>query len=125
VLVAPPSLQMPAEHVEHLKHEGARVETASKLEDVIANIDVLYVTRIQKERFPDLDEYKKVANIYQVDAELMSKAKRSAIVLHPLPRVGEIDPDVDATAHAKYFQQAFYGVPVRMAILGLILGVVE
>jgi aspartate carbamoyltransferase catalytic subunit len=125
VLVAPPSLQMPPEHVEHLRHEGARIETAATLDEVIANVDVLYVTRIQKERFPDLEEYKKVANIYQVDTELLSKAKRSAIVMHPLPRVGEITPDVDATPHAKFFQQAFYGVPVRMAILGLILGVVE
>lgn len=125
VCVAPPSLQMPKEHIEHLKHEGARVETTSKLEDVVGTADVLYVTRIQKERFPDLEEYKKVANIYQIDAELLAKAKRSAIVMHPLPRVGEIAPEVDATPHAKYFHQAFYGVPVRMAILGLILGVVE
>jgi aspartate carbamoyltransferase catalytic subunit len=125
VCVAPPSLQMPQEHLDKLKHEGARVEQAAKLEDVIANIDVLYVTRIQKERFPDLEEYKKVANIYQVDNELLAKAKRSAIVLHPLPRVGEIAAEVDSTPHAKYFHQAFYGVPVRMAILGLILGVVE
>jgi aspartate carbamoyltransferase catalytic subunit len=124
VLVAPPALQMPPEHVEHLKHEGARIEVAASLEDIIATVDVLYVTRIQKERFPDLEEYKKVAGVYNVDPELLAKAKRSCIVMHPLPRVGEIDPEVDGTAHAKYFQQAFYGVPVRMAVLGLVLGVV-
>jgi aspartate carbamoyltransferase catalytic subunit len=123
VLVAPPTLQMPEETVEALRHEGARIEHAGSLEEVVGTADVLYVTRIQKERFPDLEEYRKVAGSYNVDAELLGKAKRSAIVLHPLPRVGEIDPEVDGTPHAKYFQQAFYGVPVRMAILGEILGV--
>lgn len=125
VLVAPPALQMPQEHVDHLKQEGARVETARSLEDIVATTDVFYVTRIQKERFPDLEEYKKVAGSYRVDVELLAKAKRSAIVMHPLPRVDEVAPEVDATRHAKYFQQAFYGVPVRMAILGLIMGVLE
>jgi aspartate carbamoyltransferase catalytic subunit len=124
-LVAPPALQMPREQVEHLKQQGARISTAATLEEIIAEVDVLYVTRIQKERFPDLEEYRKVAGTYEVDAELLAKAKRSAIVMHPLPRVGEVSPDVDTTNHAKYFQQAFYGVPVRMAILGLILGVLE
>ena len=125
VCVAPPPLQMPPETIEALRQEGARIETAARLEDVIATADVLYVTRIQKERFPDLEEYKKVANTYEIDVELLAKAKRSAIVMHPLPRVGEVSPEVDATPHAKYFEQAFYGVPVRMAILGLILGVLE
>jgi aspartate carbamoyltransferase catalytic subunit len=122
VLVAPPALQMPREQVEELTRAGARITTAGKPEEVIGSTDVLYVTRIQKERFPDVEEYKKVAGSYQVDAELLAQAKRSAIVLHPLPRVGEIDPEVDGMHHAKYFQQAFYGVPVRMAILSLILG---
>jgi aspartate carbamoyltransferase catalytic subunit len=125
VCVAPPALQMPQDTIEALRAEGARVEVASRVEEVVGTADVLYVTRIQKERFPDLEEYKKVANTYEIDAELLAKAKRSTIVLHPLPRVGEIRPEVDATPHAKYFEQAFYGVPVRMAILGLILGVVE
>lgn len=125
VCVAPPALQMPPDQLEALKQEGAKVTTAARLEEVISTADVLYVTRIQKERFPDLEEYRKVAGIYEIDAELLAKAKRSAIVMHPLPRVGEIAPEVDATTHAKYFQQAFYGVPVRMAILGLILGVLE
>ncbi|MCA1814330.1 MAG: aspartate carbamoyltransferase [Halobacteriales archaeon] len=125
VLVAPPTLQMPRDQVEDLKHAGARVTLATRLEEVVGSADVLYVTRIQKERFPDLEEYRKVAGTYTVDAELLAQAKRSAIVLHPLPRVGEIDPEVDSTQHAKYFQQAFYGVPVRMAILSLILGLGE
>jgi aspartate carbamoyltransferase catalytic subunit len=123
VLVAPAALQMPREQVEELRATGGRVETASKLDEVVGSADVLYVTRIQKERFPDLEEYRKVAGTYNVDAELLAKAKRSAVVLHPLPRVGEVDPEVDGTPHAKYFQQAFYGVPVRMAILAEILGV--
>jgi len=125
VCVAPPQLQMPADTVQALKAQGGRVEQVHKLEDVIGTTDVLYVTRIQKERFPDVEEYNKVAGSYIVDANLLSKAKGSAIVMHPLPRVGEIAADVDTTSHAKYFQQSFYGVPVRMAILGGILGVLE
>lgn len=125
VCVAPPTLQMPPEHLERLRGQGARVEEAASLEDVVPGADVLYVTRIQRERFPDAEEYRRVAGSYRLDAALLAKAKRSCVVLHPLPRVDEVAPDVDATPHAKYFEQAFYGVPVRMAILGLVLGVSE
>ena len=80
------------------------------------------MTRIQKERFPDPQEYEKVAGSYRVDADLLRDAKRDLIIMHPLPRVTEISPDVDRTKHALYFKQAFNGVPVRMALLQLILG---
>jgi len=83
---------------------------------------VLYVTRIQKERFPDPAEYAKVAGMYMIDLNLLKDAKKDLIIMHPLPRVGEIAPEVDATPHAKYFEQAFNGVPVRMALLSLVLG---
>ncbi|MEM4884507.1 MAG: aspartate carbamoyltransferase, partial [Saccharolobus sp.] len=90
--------------------------------DVIQDIDVLYVTRIQKERFADEIEYEKVKESYIVDLKLVSMMKKDSIILHPLPRVNEIDRKVDKTPHAKYFYQSSLGVPVRMAILYKILG---
>ncbi len=112
-LISPESLRLPEEFLEGLK--GDVVE--AKLEDVIGEIDVLYVTRIQKERFPDEEEYRKVAGSYRITPEVLRDAKEDLIIMHPLPRVDEIDPAVDRTKHAKYFDQVFYGVPVRMAIL--------
>jgi len=124
-LVAPEGLQMPADARAGLHDLGARYSTAERLDDVIGDIDVLYMTRIQKERFPDLEEYRRVQNVYQVSNALLARAKKGVIVLHPLPRVGEILPEVDDTPNAKYFDQAANGVPVRMALLALILGLVE
>ncbi len=112
-LISPESLRLPEEFVEEIEGD---VEEA-RLEEVIGEIDVLYVTRIQKERFPDEEEYRKVAGSYKITPEILKNAKEDLIVMHPLPRVDEIDPAVDKTKHAKYFDQAFYGVPVRMAIL--------
>ena len=82
---------------------------------------MLYVTRIQKERFPDEDEYRKVAGQYQIDAGTLGSAADDLVVMHPLPRVDEIASDVDGTDHARYFQQAHNGVPVRMALLDHLL----
>ncbi len=112
-LISPPSLALPEEILENL---DTCVEVTS-LDEVIGEIDVLYVTRIQKERFPDEEEYLKVAGSYKIDCEILKKAKDNLVVMHPLPRVDEIDVSVDKTPYAKYFQQAFYGIPVRMAIL--------
>ncbi len=105
-----------------MKSEGLSFRVAHRLEDVIREVDVLYVTRIQKERFPDPQEYEEVAGSYRIDAGMLRDAKRDLIILHPLPRTTEIDPEVDRTKHAVYFKQAFNGVPVRMALLDLILG---
>jgi aspartate carbamoyltransferase catalytic subunit len=121
-LVAPETLQMPDDQVRRLKEEGVGLRLTDKLEDVISDADVLYVTRIQKERFPDPSEYNKVAGTYRIDNEMLREAKKDLIVMHPLPRVDEIDPAVDDTPHAKYFEQAFNGIPVRMALLYMILG---
>ena len=85
--------------------------------------DVIYMTRIQKERFPDEDEYNKVAGIYKLTKDDLSGAKAEMIVMHPLPRVNELHASVDSTRHARYFQQAFNGVPTRMALLCRSLGV--
>ena len=83
----------------------------------MGELDVLYVTRIQKERFPDIEDYKKVAGAYRIDSEVLKNAKSKLKILHPLPRVSEISTDIDDTKHAAYFRQAFNGVPVRMALL--------
>jgi len=123
VFVAPPSLQLPRDAQEHLKETGARFSLESKLDKVVEGLDVLYVTRIQKERFPDPEEFDKVAGSYRIDTDLLSRARKGAIVMHPLPRVGEIAPEVDETPHAKYFEEAFNGVPVRMALLSMLMGV--
>jgi aspartate carbamoyltransferase catalytic subunit len=120
--VAPANLQMPRETVRQVEKLGGKPKLTSKLEDVIKDADVLYITRIQKERFPDPAEYLKVAGCYRIDNTLLREAKRDLIVMHPLPRVDEIAPEVDGTAHARYFVQAFNGVPVRMALLLLVLG---
>ncbi len=100
---------------------GAKVSEETQIHKLVRDADVLYVTRIQKERFVDAAEYEKVAGSYRIDREVLAGAKPRLIVLHPLPRTGEIDPAVDATPHAAYFRQAFLGVPVRMALLSLIL----
>jgi len=121
-LVSPEQLKMPDEIKGDLRKRGVDVSETTKLEDVIPNVDVLYMTRIQKERFPDPSEYQKVAGTYRISAELLKDARDDMIIMHPLPRVNEIDADVDATKHARYFQQAFYGVPVRMAVMSLVLG---
>jgi aspartate carbamoyltransferase catalytic subunit len=120
--VAPEQLQMPKETINEVRSRGIEPEISFDLEDVISDIDVLYVTRIQKERFPDPEEYLRVAGSYRVDKALLREAKKDLIVMHPLPRVDEIAPEVDYTQHSKYFQQAFNGLPVRMALLLLLLG---
>jgi len=120
--VAPPTLQIPKEHLKAIETTGRKPKLTSSLEDAIKDADVLYVTRIQKERFPDLAEYQKVAGMYRIDLNMLKDVKKDLIIMHPLPRVDEISPEVDGTPYAKYFEQAFNGVPVRMALLGLVLG---
>lgn len=120
--VAPPLLQMPKETIKHLEKSGTVPRLSSNLSEVISDADVLYVTRIQRERFPDPAEYIKVAGSYRVDNVLLREAKKDLAIMHPLPRVDEIATEVDHTDNAKYFQQAFNGVPVRMALIMLVLG---
>jgi aspartate carbamoyltransferase catalytic subunit len=91
------------------------------LEEAAATCDVLYVTRVQKERFADAAEYERVKDSFVINADLLARTRSKAIVLHPLPRVDEIAPDVDALPAAKYFEQARNGVPVRMAVLASLL----
>ena len=116
-LVSPDSLRMPAEIVSDLTAGGAKVTETTDLAGTIDEADVIYMTRIQKERFPDEDEYSKVAGIYMLTASDLAGAKGGMIIMHPLPRVNEIHPSVDSTRHARYFQQAFNGVVARMSLL--------
>ena len=119
--ISPESLRLPRGVRYDLHEAGAQVREHTDIEDVLGALDVLYVTRIQRERFPDENEYRTVAGEYRIDTDLLAKAKDELRVMHPLPRVDEIAPEVDDTRYATYFQQAHNGVPVRMALLDAIL----
>jgi aspartate carbamoyltransferase catalytic subunit len=123
-LISPESLRMRREVLRTIQNK-IPVTEGSNLEKVIPQIDVLYVTRIQKERFPDPVEYAKVKGVYKIDLKTLSNAKKDLIILHPLPRVDEIAAEVDNTAQARYFQQVWNGIVVRMALLALVLGAVK
>jgi aspartate carbamoyltransferase catalytic subunit len=123
-LISPESLRMRREVLRTIK-EKISVTEKTNLEKIPSLVDVLYVTRIQKERFPDPAEYAKVRGSYKIDLKTLSDARRDLIILHPLPRVDEIAAEVDNTSHARYFQQVWNGIVVRMALLALILGAVK
>jgi aspartate carbamoyltransferase catalytic subunit len=123
-LVSPETLRMRREVLQTIKERISVVEKTS-LEKIVPVVDVLYVTRIQKERFPDLAEYAKVRGSYRIDLQALGEAKKDLIILHPLPRVDEIAAEVDDTPYARYFQQVRNGIVVRMALLALILGAVK
>ncbi|MCX8153737.1 MAG: aspartate carbamoyltransferase [Candidatus Bathyarchaeota archaeon] len=123
-LISPESLKMRKEVI-HSVEKKISVFEGTNLEDVIPQVDVLYVTRIQKERFPDAAEYAKVKGTYKVDLKLLKNAKTDMIILHPLPRVDEISAEVDSAPQARYFQQVRNGLVVRMALLALVLGAVK
>jgi aspartate carbamoyltransferase catalytic subunit len=93
----------------------------NQLEDVLPELDVLYVTRIQRERFPDVQEYEKVKGTYTVDKDTLAKAKSDISIMHPMPRMDEISHSIDSTKNAIYFRQAAYGKELRAALLALIL----
>ena len=120
--VAPEILQMPERLVKEVDAAGIEQYETTDLDEVLAGTDVLYVTRIQKERFEDPSEYELVKNSYVITAETMRQAKENMIVMHPLPRVGEIATEVDDDPRAAYFRQMEYGMYVRMALLSLVLG---
>jgi aspartate carbamoyltransferase catalytic subunit len=119
--ISPDLLRMRREVLDTIS-ERIKVEETTNLEQTLPKLDVLYVTRIQKERFPDAAEYTKVKGSYKIDTNTLRNAKKGMIVLHPLPRVDEISPEVDSTRHARYFQQVWNGIVMRMALLALILG---
>ena len=121
VFIAPEQLRMPGYVKQYLK-DHVYYETAS-LDNAIPSLDLLYMTRIQKERFADLEEYELLKDCYRLDADKMSKAPENMLVMHPLPRVNEIATEVDNDKRAVYFQQAKFGMYVRMALIMKLLGV--
>ena len=123
VFASPSLLKMPSEIVADLKAHGGNVTETEDLLGSLADADVVYMTRIQKERFADEDEYAKVAGAYKLHATNLEGAKEGMIIMHPLPRVDEIHPSVDETRHARYFEQAFNGVVARMALLCKLLNI--
>ncbi|WP_135854449.1 aspartate carbamoyltransferase [Halorussus salinus] len=119
--ISPESLQLPRSVRYDLHEEGAMVREHTELDEILPSLDVLYVTRIQRERFPDENEYQEIAGEYGIDLDTLEPAKDDLTVMHPLPRVDEIAPEVDDTDYATYFEQAHNGVPVRMALLDQML----
>jgi aspartate carbamoyltransferase len=120
--VSPDILRMPADLVEELEGRGVEQHAHTTLEPVLSSTDVLYVTRVQKERFEDLGEYEKVSGAYVIGPETLRQAKEQMIVMHPFPRVGEISMELDTDPRAAYFRQMEYGLYVRMALLAMVLG---
>jgi aspartate carbamoyltransferase catalytic subunit len=123
--ISPEALKMPQSYLDELDEKKIKYFETESLTNVAKNIDVLYVTRIQKERFPDPMEYEKYKNVYQLDKSTLKHCKKDVKIMHPLPRVGEINPDMDETPNAIYFQQAGNGIPVRKALLALVLGKIK
>jgi len=120
--VAPDILRMPTEIKKELEEQGVAQNEYTSLEDPLSGTDVLYVTRVQKERFDDPEAYEKVKGTYIISPETMQKAKDSMTLMHPLPRVGEISMELDDDPRAAYFRQMEYGMYVRMALLAMVLG---
>jgi aspartate carbamoyltransferase catalytic subunit len=120
--VSPDILKMPREVMDEVTVKKIPQAEFNSLDKVLAETDVLYVTRVQKERFEDPADYEKVKDAYVIDPAIMKSAKKDMIVMHPLPRVGEISPDFDDDPRAAYFRQMEYGLYVRMALLAMVLG---
>ncbi|MEM1685310.1 MAG: aspartate carbamoyltransferase [Acidilobaceae archaeon] len=121
-LISPPQLKPRREVIDIIREKGLPYKEEEKIEEVISEIDILYVTRIQKERFPDPEEYEKVKGSYKVTLDLIQrKAKKTIKILHPLPKTEEIDPRIDETQHATYYKQAKLGTPLRQALILKIL----
>ncbi|MHA1962332.1 MAG: aspartate carbamoyltransferase, partial [Candidatus Thorarchaeota archaeon] len=119
-LAAPQALRMKPAIVNEMKKAGLEVIEVDGVEEAVKDVDVVYMTRIQKERFPDIREYDEVKGEFRITLNEVEMMRDDAIILHPLPRVDEIDAEVDNTPQARYFDQVYSGVVTRMAILKLI-----
>ena len=122
IFVSPKSLKMPTEITAELRSLGAEIEETEDIEKALSVSDIVYVTRVQRERFENPEEYEKVKGLYVINRAMIVKAKKGITILHPLPRVDEISTDVDDYEGAAYFRQAHNGLYVRMALLTLISG---
>jgi aspartate carbamoyltransferase catalytic subunit len=125
--ISPPSLRMPKDYMEELEIRNVSCQEVESISEVSEKLDILYCTRIQKERFAEPVEYEKVKGLYKLSKSVMDelKVKDDLKILHPLPRVDEMDESLDTTEYAMYFQQAHSGIPVREALLALVLGVIQ
>jgi len=115
--IAPNGLELPRGLTDELRKKGVEIIEHRDVKEIIRELDVLYVTRMQRERFPDSSSYLSVAESSRLTTELLEGVRENMIVLHPLPRAGEIDPRVDELQYARYFEQAANGIPIRMAML--------
>jgi carbamoyl-phosphate synthase/aspartate carbamoyltransferase/dihydroorotase len=120
--VSPEILRMPPEILAELSEKGISQAEHETLEPALPDTDVLYVTRVQRERFEDQAAYESVSGAYVIDLDTLAQAKERMIIMHPLPRVSEISMDVDEDPRAAYFRQMEYGLYVRMALLAMVLG---
>ena len=122
IFASPEELKMPEEITKELRDKGAEIEETTDVKDALSRSDIVYVTRVQRERFPDEASYEAVKGSYILDNELLSYAKDGITIMHPLPRVDEIATEVDSYEGAAYFRQAHNGMYLRMALLGLVTG---
>jgi aspartate carbamoyltransferase catalytic subunit len=120
--VSPDQLRMRDDVIRDVKGK-LDYEERSDLKELLPQLDILYATRVQKERFSDLADYEKMKNAYLINGEFLRSAKQDLKVMHPLPRITEISPDVDETPYALYFKQVKHGIYTRMALIALVLGV--
>lgn len=125
--ISPPGLRMPRDSIDELKDRKVKCYENESLSDISKKLDVIYCTRIQRERFADPVEFEKVRGVYRLSKAMLEelKIKKDLKILHPLPRVDEMDESLDKTNYAVYFHQARNGIPVRKAILSAVLGVIE
>ena len=123
VLISPAELKVPGYIIENIKEAGAQYEEVSRLEDVIGGLDLLYMTRVQRERFFNEEDYIRLKDSFILDKKKLKSAKDDMLILHPLPRVNEIAVEVDDDPRAVYFKQAQFGVYVRMALILTLLEV--
>lgn len=122
VFTAPDDLKMPSKYLKYLDSKHIPYEKTASLEEHLDDCDILYMTRVQQERFPSKEDYDKVKDVYELHASMLSGVKPNMKILHPLPRITEIATDVDDTPYAYYFQQARNGMYVRMAVISYLLG---
>lgn len=124
-LISPKLLKMPEEYKKYIEKLNIEYIETESIAEIGNKLDILYVTRIQRERFGDLQEYEKVAGCYKITPDTLNFLHKDTKIMHPLPRFDEIDPEVDKFKNAIYFEQAHNGIPVRQAILGLVMGVIQ
>lgn len=123
IFISPDELKMPVYIKEEIQKQGHAYYETNNLDEVIGSLDILYMTRVQRERFKDENEYEKLKDCYILNKSKIVNARKDMLIMHPLPRVNEIDPDVDADERAVYFKQARYGMFVRMALIMKLLGI--